>query len=376
MILSNPAITVLMSVYNGGQYLKAAIESILKQTFADFEFLIVDDASSDQSAQIIQSYQDSRIRLVRNESNLGQTRCLNKGLSLASGRYIARIDADDFAFPTWLEKNFDFLHAHPWCAVVSSQAVVIDSKNKIQKLLYVPSVYEEMVLRSLMATPLNHVGAVYKTDVIISLGGYDENFKIAADFELWSKLIRCGIRLACTKEALVAVRAHEKSLSAIERGRTDIVEISEIMMRNFNALISFAVSHDDIKLLWKLNYAPQQLSRPEFKSALTLLRKVYENIKPEFAVAQNVIKAFGGQREKVFYAKRALSQMTQSQLSELRALANDYCRLRGYFNIFSLLWLGSWLGRPITQQMPSVFNRLNSWSARRKIQILESLKDE
>lgn len=219
-----------------------------------------------------------------------------------------------------------------------------------------------------MATPLNHVGAVYKTDVIVSLGGYDENFKIAADFELWSNLIRRGIRLASSDEVLVAVRAHEKSASAVERGRADIVEISQVMSKNFNALVSFKVSQEDIALLWKLNYATSQLSVQEFNLVLALLFRAYENLKPQFAVSLKVAKAYRAEREKVFYAKRALGQMSDGQLTQLRALALDYGKSRGYFNVFSLLWLGSWLGQAVMKNVPQVFGYLNGWSSHQKIQ--------
>jgi glycosyltransferase involved in cell wall biosynthesis len=366
--MSAPLVTVLMSVYNGGSYLKEAIASVLGQTFKDFELLIINDCSQDNSVAVIDSFKDARIRLINNDVNLGQTRSLNLGLSLALGRYIARIDADDIVFPRWLEKNLVLLKQQPLTAVVSSKAVVIDGQNKIQKTLNTPCCYEEMILRCLTATPLNHVGAVYKTDVIASLGGYDENFKIAADFELWSNLIRRGIRLASSDEILVAVRAHGKSVSAIERGRADIVEISQVMSKNFNALVSFGFSQEDIALLWKLNYATSQLSVQEFKSALAFLFKAYENLKPQFAVSLEVAKAYRAQREKVFYAKRALGQMSDGQLTQLRALAFDYGKSRGYFNVFSLLWMGSWLGEAIMKNVPEVFEHLNGWSSHQKIQ--------
>ena len=94
-----PQVTVLMPVFNGEKYLAEAIESILNQTFKDFEFLIVDDGSEDRSAEIINSYKDKRIKLLRNERNLGVSRSCNKGIKLAEGKYIARMDCDDISLP-------------------------------------------------------------------------------------------------------------------------------------------------------------------------------------------------------------------------------------------------------------------------------------
>jgi glycosyltransferase involved in cell wall biosynthesis len=365
--MASPQVTVLMTVYNGGEYLKPSIESVLQQTFKDFEFLIVEDCSSDQSVEDILSFADERIRLVKNETNLGQTCSLNKGLSLAKGRYIARIDADDFVFSTWLEKNLTLLQEQPLVAVASCKAIVINGDHKIQKTLRTPCCYEQMVLRSLTATPLNHVGSIYKKDVIVSMGGYDEEFKIAADFELWSKLIRHKIHLASTDELLVAVRVHEKSESIVHRGRTDIVEISEIMKRNFDTLVEFQVSRQDVALLWKLNYMIEQLNVPEFQDAIDLLCKAYKTIKPEFAVSVDSVQLFIAYQKKVFYAKRALDQIAQGQLPELRALMHDYCRARGYFNVFFLLWLGSWFGKSFLIGLSWGYQRWCGFLARKRV---------
>ncbi|SVC41049.1 uncharacterized protein METZ01_LOCUS293903, partial [marine metagenome] len=104
-----PLITVLMPVYNGAKYLNEAIDSILNQTFQNFEFIIIDDGSTDDSVKIIKSYDDNRIRLVENRNNLGQSETLNKGLSLTRGKYIARMDQDDISMPERLKKQFEFM---------------------------------------------------------------------------------------------------------------------------------------------------------------------------------------------------------------------------------------------------------------------------
>ena len=119
-------ITVLMSVYNGEEYLRIAIDGILNQTYNDFEFIIINDGSTDQSRNIICSYTDKRIKLIDNDKNNGLIYSLNKGIENASGKYIARMDADDISLPTRLQKQFDYLESNKHFALVGSSAILID----------------------------------------------------------------------------------------------------------------------------------------------------------------------------------------------------------------------------------------------------------
>jgi len=115
-----------MSVFNGERYLREAIDSILQQTFVDFEFIIIDDGSTDSSASIMSSYADRRIRVIR-QKNRGLSAALNVGLKAAEGRYIARMDADDVSLPHRFGRQYLFLETHPQCVAVGSNAIIIDS---------------------------------------------------------------------------------------------------------------------------------------------------------------------------------------------------------------------------------------------------------
>ena len=121
-----PRITVLMPVYNAERHLREAIDSILAQSFKPFEFLIIDDGSTDRSASIIASYRDERIRFFRNETNLGISATLNKGIALSSCELIARMDADDISHPQRLQKQFGFMKRNPACALLSTWARVVN----------------------------------------------------------------------------------------------------------------------------------------------------------------------------------------------------------------------------------------------------------
>ena len=169
-----PLITVLMSVYNGERYLHEAIESILNQTFTDFEFLIINDGSTDSTRDIITSYTDSRIRLIDNEQNIGLTKSLNKGIDLARGKYIARMDADDISMPERLEVQYNFLEKNIEYSLVSSGAYLIDENNNQIGELYRPYNYEMILGYIFFFNPIIHPSVLFEKKEIIECGKYNE----------------------------------------------------------------------------------------------------------------------------------------------------------------------------------------------------------
>lgn len=182
----DPAVTVLMSAYNGEPYLRKAVESVLGQTFSDFEFLVIDDASTDRTAEIVESYPDPRIRLIHNERNLGLTASLNKGIELARGRYIARMDSDDISMPERLSRQFEFMESHPSVGVCGTWAKTIDPAGNVtgelraltgtslKKLCWRPS-------------PFLHPTVMARTILLIS-NRYKPEYQQAQDYELWLRL--------------------------------------------------------------------------------------------------------------------------------------------------------------------------------------------
>ena len=176
---SNPKVTVLMSVYNGKRYLREAIDSILDQTFRDFEFLIINDGSTDSSSDIIRSYDDSRIRLIENEKNIGLTRSLNKGLKLARGEYIARMDADDRSMPERLEKEILFLDKNKNVGLVGTYFLMVNKSGKVLST-FSPgtSGLSEKLLEGNM---FGHGSTMFRADCIEKVGYYREEFRSAQD---------------------------------------------------------------------------------------------------------------------------------------------------------------------------------------------------
>ncbi|REL24170.1 glycosyltransferase [Rhodohalobacter sp. SW132] len=181
-----PKVTVLMPVYNAEKYLREAIDSILNQSFTDFEFLIIDDGSTDSSLDIINSYTDDRIRLVINDQNMGIGATLNKGIELASSDLIARMDADDISLPDRLEKQYTYLEAHPECSLLSSNVEVISETGE---RLYLYQRDSKLFYFNLtFYCWIYHPSVMYKRRHVIDAGMYPSTF--SEDYRLWSKLIR------------------------------------------------------------------------------------------------------------------------------------------------------------------------------------------
>jgi len=181
-----PKVTVLMPVYNAEKYLREAIESILDQSFQDYEFLIIDDGSTDSSINIINSYHDSRIKLVKNEKNLGISKTLNKGIELSASDIIARMDADDISLPNRLWLQYEYLESHPDCSLVSSHAEIIsDTGRSIGK--YQPD-SNQFYYNLVFHCWIYHPSVMYRREAIRDAGMYP--LTLAEDYRLWSELIK------------------------------------------------------------------------------------------------------------------------------------------------------------------------------------------
>ena len=173
--MPNQLLTVLMSVYNGSRFLREAIESILNQTFYDFEFIIINDGSTDRTAEILATYQDKRIRIVRNSDNIGLTKSLNEGLKLARGKYIARQDADDISLPKRLERQISYLEAQPDIALLGTWANSIDERGKILWEMRPPSDPSLLRWSMLFNNNMIHSSVMFNAAKAMDIGGYDSS---------------------------------------------------------------------------------------------------------------------------------------------------------------------------------------------------------
>jgi hypothetical protein len=183
-----PTVSVLLPVWNGERYLADAIDSVLAQTFADFELIVVDDGSNDGSGALIRRYRDRRIQRIENEKNLGVTRSLNLATARARGRYLARMDADDRCAPERFERQVAFLDAHPRVALVASRARRIDAHGSPLGVLDTPVDGEWLRRRLRLGNCIVHGSVMLRADAVRALGGYDEAMERAEDYDLWLRL--------------------------------------------------------------------------------------------------------------------------------------------------------------------------------------------
>ena len=208
-------ISVIMSVYNGEKYLVQAIESILNQTYQNFEFIIIDDCSTDNSIEILEEYakKDSRIKIIKKDKNIGIKgfiENLNLGISIAEGKYIARMDADDISLPERFQKQVDFLEKNPEIIMVGAQLNFINERNKITGEAIGALQNHDIVKRITSNIQLFHPVIMFRKDQNIH---YREKFLYCEDYDLYLNLITQGKKLANLNEKLLNYRVLETSIS-------------------------------------------------------------------------------------------------------------------------------------------------------------------
>lgn len=225
-----PEISLIMSVYNGEDYLSEAIESVLNQTFKDFELIVINDCSSDSTAEILKRYAelDERVKVYTNEVNLRLPSSLNKAMSYAQGKYIARMDADDICLPERLEKQYKFMEENPQIALSSCRFMTL--KNGVISSGGCGGKNDEESVKALLlvTNPILHPGIIAKADVIKTLG-YDKNFTCTEDMELWTRFVMAGYNVKIMSEYLMIYRLHDKQITetTLEKQRKEIVAVQK-----------------------------------------------------------------------------------------------------------------------------------------------------
>ena len=217
-----PTVSVAMSVRNGRRFVRAAIDSVLSQTFGDFEFVIVDDASDDETWQILRDARDrdKRIRLVRNAENRGLSGAHNRGLCMCRGEFVARMDHDDVCEPTRLEKQVDLLRRRPDLAGCGTLRTEIDDDDRYRESPGgEPGTGEAAYLDWWMClgNPIWHPTSVLRREWIERLGGYSRAAPYAEDFDLFSRLFRAGGRMEVVMERLLKYRRGEHNTTQLNR---------------------------------------------------------------------------------------------------------------------------------------------------------------
>ncbi|MFH0806296.1 MAG: glycosyltransferase [Candidatus Brennerbacteria bacterium] len=264
-----PSISVILAVYNGARFVRDSITSVLAQTFRDFELIIVNDGSTDGTADILDGFRDERIVRLTNEKNIGLVRSLNRGLEVARGTYIARADADDWSDTSRFEKQIKYLESHPEIGVVGTHVAQVDARGRGLSVLRPPETHAAIFWELIFGLPLVHPSVMMRRNVVAAAEGYDPAFIHIEDTELWSRLI-AKTRFANIPEVLCTKRVHSASIGSTQ---SDIQYQSGIIIRKriFKEILRREVS--DVVVGWVMQ--PERvLTVAEAEEATKLLKEL------------------------------------------------------------------------------------------------------
>lgn len=272
--MNQPEVTVLMSVYNGEKFLHEAIQSIINQTYKNYEFIIINDASNDHTEQIIKSFSDRRIRYFKNNENLGLASCLNKGILLSKGKYIARMDADDISMPTRLEKQVCFMNENPDCGVLGTWIKLFP----VGKTIKPPLVHEEIYALLFQNNAIAHPSAILRTKVIIDNHClFNPDFKMAQDYELWSRLIEIT-KFSNLPEILLLYRRHQFQISSYAN-KEQLVYDLRVKEFLYKRVLGGQVQIEFTAYLEKFYNINYNLTNEEFKTLIVVFEKAFRNVR-------------------------------------------------------------------------------------------------
>ncbi|OGX45677.1 MAG: hypothetical protein A3I71_04345 [Omnitrophica WOR_2 bacterium RIFCSPLOWO2_02_FULL_63_16] len=223
--MTRPPVTVLMTVHNGEPYLRTAIDSVLAQTYPAFRLLIIDDASRDDTQDIIRSYDDPRIECVILERNVGQTAALNLGLRRAASPWLARMDADDYSAPERLETQMDLVAREASLGCIGTFAWAFrQNPQVVDGVIEKPLTDDDIRRHFWRVIPLIHGSLIMRRELMLSAGGYDERYRYAADWDLYHRLLaRC--RAANVPKPLLGIRRHPDQNSFLKASMDETIHI-------------------------------------------------------------------------------------------------------------------------------------------------------
>lgn len=212
---SYPIISIILPAYNAEKYLSLAIESILQQSFKDFEFIILNDGSTDNTEKIILSYTDSRIRYIKNEKNLKLIKTLNKGIELAKGKYIARMDADDIALPTMLEECYTFFETHPEYSIVAPSVYNMDNDGRTYKKGNNRYSSEVLPYILLFENVVTHPGIMLKADILKKYK-YEDTGLVThfEDHDCWNRILSDEHKIYVLPQHLLFYRINNEGINS------------------------------------------------------------------------------------------------------------------------------------------------------------------
>ncbi len=278
-----PAITVLMPAYNAAAFLHEGIESVLAQTWRNFELLIVEDGSKDETLAIARGVNDPRVRVLTNGRNLGLAATLNHGLREARGTFIARQDADDLSHPERLARQLARMEAEPSLFLLGSQAHLADLAGRSHGRIRLPCSTVALRWASLFDNPFAHSTVFYRRAALLEeFGGYDETWRICEDWPLWSAVLRSH-RAENLPDTLATIRVHTASMCNAGSGALQEA-CARIQAANFSAEFAGEKwTEAELALLGRLRTAVPPGDVPEFHRLFARAREAFIAKEPEAA---------------------------------------------------------------------------------------------
>jgi glycosyltransferase involved in cell wall biosynthesis len=271
--MADPKITVLMPVYNNEKFLRESVDSILNQTFKDFEFIIINDGSTDRTKKILNAYKDFRIRVIDNDKNIGITRSLNKGLGLAKGEYIARMDGDDISLPERLERQVKFLENNPKVVLLGNWVEIIDGDGNLRSITRYPTNHCFITWIFLFKTCLAHPTVMYRKKEVLKINGYNSMLSYTQDYDLWVRLSKIG-KIGQIPEVLLKIRRFVDSIE--DRHREQQLEIAGNIAFHYAKSIMNEIN-DDIFVYFFKKTKDNNLTYQQIKEIVSLTKNIKKN---------------------------------------------------------------------------------------------------
>jgi glycosyltransferase involved in cell wall biosynthesis len=268
----DPKISVVMPVYNGGQYLVEAIKSILDQTYSDFELIIVNDGSSDNSEVVVKSFSDKRILYLKNEVNKGLIFTLNKGISLSKGTFIARMDQDDISDVKRFEKQLIEFNNDPQLVICGSFIKTFEN-NKEEFISHMPVSHAQIISSIFFTCPFAHPSVMMKKETLLKLDAvYREDYPHSEDYDLWSRLVFLG-NCKNIPEYLLSYRVHGNQVSTVYETQkyNTVTKIQTNILSRFDIIPSASES----AVLLNLFKGISRKDRAYLKETALLINKLY-----------------------------------------------------------------------------------------------------
>lgn len=296
-----------MTVYNAGRFLDPSIRSITNQVFRDWEFVIVDDGSSDGSIEVLKKWAavEPRIRLILNTNNKGQTPCLNQGLREARGHWIARQDADDLSHPLRLTRQHERIVMDSDLVLLGTCGRIIDENDRLVGLLDSPTSGAGIEWWSPFLNPFVHTSVMFRKDVIEEIGSYNESFHIAQDYDLWTRVAaqwpttNLSERLVCYRHLGSSLSKTGKNLAFAEADQVSAREASKVFKTSPSqevlALLSAfraGLTKENHKNFWRFYDSELDFRSPQLKQDAAIHRLKSAGSVGGFRGVSDVFQAF------------------------------------------------------------------------------------